>query len=200
MDEPYHVTLEVVNEGCKGLKLLTDLGIEEYSLADIRSLSEGLTRHLIKVPPGKLDKIRQDKFTKVLHGGEALFDSEGCAVCGTILSSNSLLVSGRHISDHTMVYEFVVPNYEAFRRIVSALEAEGLEPKILKIVKFKPKTKVLTEKQERILWLALKLGFFEYPRKIDSIELSKKLGIAPSTLSELERRGLRKLLEHYFKD
>ena len=57
---------------------------------------------------------------------------------------------------------------------------------------------VLTEKQERVLWLALKLGFFDYPRKIDSIEFSRKLGIVPSTLSEITRRGMLRLLKHYF--
>jgi predicted DNA binding protein len=57
----------------------------------------------------------------------------------------------------------------------------------------------LTEKQERVLWLALKLGFFDYPRRINSIEFSKKLGIVPSTLSEMKRRGIRKLLKHYFE-
>jgi predicted DNA binding protein len=200
MDEPYQVTLEVMNEGCKGLKFLRDRGIEEYSLADIRSRTEGQTRHLIKVPISKLDEIKRNKFTRVLHGGEVWFDSDGCDVCNTILSNNALLVSGRHISNYVILYDFVVPNHEAFRKIVSTLEDKGLKLKILKLVKFKPKMKILTEKQERTLWLALKLGFFEYPRKIDSIELSKKLGIAPSTLSELERRGIRKILEHYFQE
>ena len=72
-------------------------------------------------------------------------------------------------------------------------------PKILQVVKFKPKSRILTDKQERVLWLALKLGFFDYPRKINSIELSRRLGIAPSTLSEMTRRGMRKLLESYFE-
>jgi len=82
---------------------------------------------------------------------------------------------------------------------VSTLEARGLTPKILKVVKFKPKSRILTDKQERVLWLALKLGFFDYPRKINSIEFSRRLGIVPSTLSEMTRRGIRKLLESHFE-
>jgi predicted DNA binding protein len=35
--------------------------------------------------------------------------------------------------------------------------------------------KVLTAKQEKVLWLAIKLGFFDVPRKIHTRELSKKL-------------------------
>ena len=109
------------------------------------------------------------------------------------------LVSARHLSDYTIIYDFVVPNHEAFRNIVSKLEEHGLAPKILEVTKFKPKMKALTEKQERVLWLALKLGFFDYPRKINSIEFSKKLGIVPSSLSEITRNGIRRLLRHYFE-
>jgi len=58
--------------------------------------------------------------------------------------------------------------------------------------------KTLTGKQDLVLWHALKAGFFEYPRKINSIELSKRLGIVPSTFSEITRRGFRRLLESYF--
>ena len=62
-----------------------------------------------------------------------------------------------------------------------------------------PKKEILTEKQEKILWLALSAGFFEFPKRIDSVKLSRKLGISPATLSEITRRGIRRLLEHYFK-
>ena len=94
----------------------------------------------------------------------------------------------------------MVPSFEAYQKIVSAMESEGLKVNMLKIGKFEPHMEILTEKQERIFWLALKGGFFEYPRKIDTVELAAKLGISPSTFSEITRRGMRRLLEHYFKN
>ena len=197
-DEPYHVTLEVVNKRCKGLRMLEGLGVKQYTLADIRSLPEGLTRHLIKIPSNQINKVPPEPFSKILTG-EAWFDSDGCDVCNTILSNSSFLVSARHMADHTIVYNFVAPSHDAFRNIVSTLEARGLTPKILEVVKFQPRGNILTEKQERVLWLALKLGFFEYPRRINSIEFSHKLGIVPSTLSEMTRRGILRLLKHYFE-
>lgn len=198
-EEPHHITFEIVNEKCKGLKILKDLGVKEYTLADIRALPGGPTRHLIKIPPKRIDEISEGTFTGMRRGGEAWFDSDGCDVCNIILSNSSFLISGRHIADYTIVYDFVVPDFDAFRNIVSTLEARGLTPKILKVVKFKPKSRILTDKQERVLWLALKLGFFDYPRKINSIEFSRRLGIVPSTLSEMTRRGIRKLLESHFE-
>ena len=57
----------------------------------------------------------------------------------------------------------------------------------------------MTEKQERVLWLALKMGFFEFPRRITMLELSRRLGVGLSTLSEIIRRGIRRLLENHFE-
>ncbi len=202
-DEPYHITIEIVNRNCKGLKMLRVLGVKKYALTDIRGLPGGLTRHLIKIPLDQINEINEGKFSKIRSsrkfGREASFDSDGCDVCNTIFTNNSFLISARHISDYTIVYNFVVPNFKAFKSIVSTLENSGLKPKILEVVRFKPKGKILTEKQERVLWLALKLGFFNYPRKVNTIELSRRLGIVPSTLSEITRRGIRRLLESHFK-
>jgi len=94
----------------------------------------------------------------------------------------------------------MVPSFEAFQRIMSSMEVTGLKVKVFKMGKFEAKAGVLTEKQERIFWLALKGGFFDYPRKVDTVELAAKLGISPSTLSEIVRRGMRRLLESYFKN
>jgi predicted DNA binding protein len=202
---PYHITIEIENKRCKGLEILKNLGIKQCRLIDIRGLTEGLTRHLIKFPSKHVEIIPKDTFSKISNlresGEETLawFDSKGCEVCKTILSHASFLVSGRHTMGYTVIYDFVAPNFNAYKNIIATLEADGLKPKILEIKKFNPKGKILTEKQERILWLALKTGFFEYPRKIDTLELSQKLGIAPSTFSETTRRGMRKLLEYHFE-
>ena len=198
-DNHYHVSIEVVNEKCKGLKAIKELNIKQYKLADIRGLPEGSTRHLIKVPREQLNKIPEKTFKKVLGGEEAWLESDGCDVCRAILSNNSFLVSAVHLENYDFIYNFVVPNYAAFQKIIKTLEGKGITPRIRQVSKFEPKGETLTERQERVLWLALKLGFFEYPRKINSIELSSKLRIAPSTLSEIKRRGMRKLLEKYFK-
>jgi len=204
-DEPYHIAIEVVNKRCKVLITLEDLGIRRFKVIDVRGLTGGLTRHLVKMPSKQIEKIPQGIFVKARVDSRfeeetsAWFDSDGCDLCNTILSNGSFLISGRDIEDHTFVYTFIAPNFTAFKAIISALEGEGLRPKVLKIEKYEPKGKILTEKQERVLWLALKMGFFDYPRKIDSAEFSRKVGVGPSTLSETTRRGIRRLLEHYFE-
>ncbi len=205
--KPYHVVLEVENKQCAIVKRLAPLGLRHLKVIDIRSSNPKSVKHLVELdpeevkcvknPPSELKSIEEE-------GGDGKssiwLESEGCGVCNTILSCDAFLVSGKSLEGCSIMYSFMVPSYEAFQKIVSSMKAAGLQVIVRKMGKFEPQAGVLTEKQERIFWLALKGGFFEYPRKIDTVELAEKLGISPSTLSEITRRGMRRLLESYFKN
>jgi len=179
-------------------------GLKNLKVADIRSSSSGSIKHLIELDQNEVRNIPKD-FKIATPRGEAesksslWFESEGCEVCNTILSGGAFLISGKSIEEHTIKYSFIVPTFEAYTSIISTLENAGHKVNVLKRGSFKPKKGILTEKQERIFWLALKGGFFDYPRKIGTRELSTKLGIRPSTLSEIIRRGTRRLLKQYFE-
>ena len=202
--KPYHVVIEVENRQCRILKKVASLGIKHLKVTDIRSSHSGAVKHLIELDNEQVKKIPKD-FKIVASRGKAeskpsiWFESEGCEVCNCILSRDAFLISGKSMEEHTIKYSLIVPTFEAYKSIVSSLENAGHKVNVLKMGSFEPKTGVLTEKQEKIFWLALKGGFFDYPRKIDTRELSAKLGISPSTLSEILRRGTRRLLEHYFE-
>jgi predicted DNA binding protein len=202
--KPYHVVIEVENKQCKILKKFAALGIKHLKVADIRSSSSGSVKHLIELDREQVKKIPKD-FKIVVPRGKAeskpsiWFESEGCEVCNRILFRDAFLISGKSMEEHTIKYSFIVPTFEAYKSIIADLENSGHKVNVLKMGSFEAKTGILTERQERIFWLALKGGFFDYPRKIGTQELSAKLGIRPSTLSEMLRRGTRRLLEHHFE-
>lgn len=203
-DEPYHITIEVANKQCKILKMLRDSGIDQFKVVDVRGVAEGLTSHLVQMSTKQVNKIpsgafKIEKGIKTKDAISGWIDSTGCEVCSTILSNDSFLISGRSVEDYNITYSFIARSYEAFQRIVSKIEKIGLKVKVLEVGRYQPKKKVLTETQERVLWLAFKMGFFAYPRKINTSELSRRLKIKPSTLSEISRRGIRRLLEHHFE-
>ena len=206
--KPYHVVLEVENRKCSILKRLTAQGLKQFRVVDIRSSNSKAVKHLIEFAPEEAKRVKSKPAEikavgiKDEEGGKASvwLESEGCEICHTILNSDAFLVSGKSMADYTIMYSFMVPSFEAYKQIVDTMEANGLKVNVLKMGKFEAQEGVLTEKQERLFWLALKGGFFEYPRKIDTIELAEKLGISPSTLSEIMRRGMRRLLENYFKN
>jgi predicted DNA binding protein len=198
----------VENRQCTIVKRLAPLELRHLKVVDIRSSSPKSVKHLIELDPAEVRQIKNPPaelkditMQSKSEGKSSIWlESEGCGVCHTILSCDAFLVSGKSMAEYTIMYNFMVPSFEAFKKIFSAEESAGLKVKVLKIGKFEPKQGVLAEKQERIFWLALKGGFFDYPRKIDTVELAAKLGISPSTLSEITRRGMRRLLENYFKN
>ncbi len=149
--EPYHITLGIKNEKCKILKLMKDLGIQQFKVKDIRGINGGLVRHLVELPLNEIKRIpkeRVNKIVKLTKGSAAWIESEGCDVCNAILSHGSFLVSGRNIQNSVILYSFIAPSFDAYKSIVSALKSNNFKVKILR------------------MWLALKQAFFDYPKKL----------------------------------
>ena len=56
----------------------------------------------------------------------------------------------------------------------------------------------LTEKQNHILHEAMRWGYYNYPRKIDTSELAKRVGISRTTLVEHLRKAENRVMEKIF--
>jgi len=204
-ESPYRVSIEIVNKECKILRLLKDLGIPRFTVLDVRRLRRGVSRHLVRISRGDLNKVTKHSSVKlknsVAFGDEATawFETEGCNVCNTIISKGAFLMTAWSVGEDKFIYTFVAPNPETAQDIISILESLNFKPRVLGIGRYSRRTSLLTEKQEVALWLALETGFFDHPKKIGIVELSRRLKISPSTLSEILRRGMRRLLENYFE-
>jgi predicted DNA binding protein len=202
--KPHHVIIEVENRQCKILKKCESLGLGDLKVTDIRASNRGSIKHLIELSDNQAKKI-PEHITGVLSKGKTKgkhslwFESKGCEVCEAILSRDAFLISGKSLDKHKIMYSFIVPTFEAYQSIIATLEKSDHQVKILKKGTFEPNPGILTEKQEKVFWLLLKWGFFDYPRKVGLQELSTKIGTSPSSLSEMIRRGTRRLLEHYFE-
>jgi predicted DNA binding protein len=59
---------------------------------------------------------------------------------------------------------------------------------------------LLTFEQEKVMKYAESRGYYSLPRSVGVRELSGNLGMAPSTLDEMLRRGERKIIGSYMKD
>ncbi len=202
---PVHVEIEVglENKECKVLSLLEEQNIDQFTVIDVRESSKGKIGHMVNIPQNQLSLIGSKMPFNIVHTGKeeasVWFESDGCDVCQTIIENDSFLVSGGCLGKDQVLYRFISPHQEAFQEIISKLDEKGYMPKVRKVEKYRSEGDILTSKQRLVLWHALKAGFFEYPRKINTIELSKRLGMVPSTLSEITRRGFRRLLESHFQ-
>lgn len=198
--EPYHVTIEIENKNCRVLETLSSYGLRQVKVLDVRGSDKGSVKHLILIETSDHNIPDKAILRRVKSGSQRhlWLESEGCDVCNTILSHGAFLLSGKSIEASTILYSFMVPDFESHQKIIMNLEKAGYHVSVKRIGKFEHKRSVLTEKQERLLWLALKSGFFDYPRRIEAKELAAKIGIKPSTFSETLRRALRRVVEQYF--
>jgi predicted DNA binding protein len=84
------------------------------------------------------------------------------------------------------------------KKLLDSLEKGDGEAEIRSIIDLKDEN-ALTERQEEILQIALEKGYFDYPKKMDIAEFAKLLGISKPTLSEIFRRGQKKILAEHFR-
>jgi len=126
--------------------------------------------------------------------------STDCYVCSSIINSNSGYFVGPAVtgSDCRVSYKLFMSG-DAIPLFLQALHDKGVVYEISEIAKLSAKQK-LTSKQERVLKSALELGYFEYPKRVSTEDLSKRLGIAPSTLNEILRRAERRIIKVYFDE
>ena len=150
--------------------MLDSLKIKQFKISDVRESGKSSVRHLVELLPEHAEGVsvgsisKRVKRLKIQRGRNIWVESEGCDVCNTILSHGSFLVSGRSIKDYKLVYSFIAPNFDAYMGVVSALREKGFKFRVLKVGRFRLKGEVLTERQERVLWLALKMGFLSTPK------------------------------------
>ncbi|RLF48681.1 MAG: hypothetical protein DRN20_04030 [Thermoplasmata archaeon] len=123
----------------------------------------------------------------------------GCAGCFILPDKDSFLISAETGENHEIIWHLVVRNGENLKKLIDHLKNAGCEVEIKKVSPLNIE-EMLTEKEEEIIYIAYKRGYFDYPKKIGIRELAKMFNVSPSTLSESLRRGQRKIMEKYFSE
>lgn len=134
-----------------------------------------------------------DAFALSSKEAKVLIKEHTCLVAIPILESGCV-ITGVEIKKSELLWS-VVCDEESFAELLDRLE--GVEYEI--IYKGRPHGgEEITYREEEILRIALEKGYFDFPKRIKLEQLAESLGIAPSTLSEILRRGQKKVLEKYF--
>lgn len=196
------VQLIIKNPSCP----LANIENIKVNILDIRGVDNYIS-HLIETSKDDyyyLHKVVKDESLTIIESSEELnrksgkclarIVSKGCNVCRTLATGGAFLVSGKLMGDGSMAFRFITPNKMFFHRILSKFTDENIRYSVVSVKKLEGKP-YLTKKQEKVLILALRLGLFEHPRRITINELAKMLGIQPSTLTEIIRRGIKKILK-----
>ncbi len=181
------------------------------SLVEQKPTADGLLQSLVEIDPGEADPavlveaLRGNAFVKEV---EAIVPKRGkilatllvrdCHACQVLAESECFLSDAVATREDGVEWTILAPKPEAVRSVARTLEHRGLEVDIVAIRPAKESGE-LTNRQEQVLSLAYRLGYFEFPKKISLTRLAKKLDVSKSTLSEILRTGEAKILHSFFQ-
>ncbi|WP_456368739.1 helix-turn-helix domain-containing protein [Geoglobus sp.] len=177
---------------------MRDVITKVEGLTDVGETIKGLFQVKGKNVSHAVEHLPEMCDTVLLSRDEAkvLIKEHTCMVALPIVQSGCILRKA-DISDGEIVWD-VICDDDSFKRLMSKLEEYGVDFDIL--YKGRPSKTGTTYREEEILRYALEKGYFDYPKKIRLEEIAEHFGIASSTLSEILRRGQKKILEKYFKE
>ena len=116
-----------------------------------------------------------------------------------LASADAFLVGGRNLEDGKVQWTLFISKNEVIKKLVEDLKAAGAGVELQKLSRLEERD-ALTARQEEILMTAFERGFFDYPKRIGLRELAKMFDISASTLSEILRKGQKKIIETYLSE
>ena len=156
-----------------------------------------------KILNSAIDEIRDHPSVggvtiKTRQPGSSTFiiDVVKCRACEVLMKAKAFMVFPVSIQKGRMKWLLITDDNPTVGKIVDDLEGCGCDVKIERVTPFEGRG-ILTERQEELVRVAFASGFFDFPRKIGSVELARKLGISVSTLSEIMRASQRRSFSEY---
>lgn len=121
-----------------------------------------------------------------------------CEICRILTDSDVFLISAESKGGGKVDWTIVVSDKSVLKDIFDHLKSKGVESDLVKLTKIDDKES-LTERQDKITHVAFERGYFDYPKRISLRELARMFEVSPSTLSEILRKGQRKIVLDYFR-
>jgi len=121
-----------------------------------------------------------------------------CEICRILTDSDVFLISAESKGGGKVDWTLVLSDKSVLKNIFDHLKSKGVEADLVKLTKIDDKES-LTERQDKITHVAFERGYFDYPKRISLRELARMFDVSPSTLSEILRKGQRKIVLDYFK-
>jgi predicted DNA binding protein len=138
--------------------------------------------------------------TTVTEKGKVLsaITTSRCEVCRILTDADVFLISAQSKADGKVEWTIVLSEKKVLKDIFDHLKNKSVDAELIKLTKIDDK-ETLTERQDKTTQVAFDRGYFDYPKRISLRELARMFEVSPSTLSEILRKGQRKIVMDYFK-
>ena len=120
-----------------------------------------------------------------------------CSACRALASSDCFLISAHCIGDGSVEWRLITGGDGALSNLIEDLKFKGCGVELINSSELSKK-KILTTRQEEIVSVALKKGYYDYPKKISIKELGEMFDVSPSTIGEIVQRGEKKIIREHF--
>ena len=188
--EKHPVTIKVIERVPYSEKGVKDL----VEIAGPQDVMEEVLRDIKKNPlVSKMD-------TTVTEKGKVFgsITTSRCEICRILTDADVFLISAESKGEGKVEWTLVLSEKEVLKQIFDHLKDKSVVADLVKLTKIDDK-ETLTERQDKITQVAFERGYFDYPKRISLRELARMFDVSPSTLSEILRKGQRKIVLDYFK-
>jgi hypothetical protein len=166
--------------------------VSQVEFKDPNTKVEELLTNGFLVEVQALERQKNGAYIVFMRGGPSL-----SSVLKSIGVENGYLFPPIGISDGKIKISFLGSELQV-REFMEKVNAAQIHYKVVTLTDadFSPFSPLnqLTEKQREVLVAAFKNGYYDIPRRINTQQLSKKLGIGDSTLAEHLRKAERRLI------
>ena len=186
----YPVTLRVIDRmpySEKGVKDLVEITAAQDVLEEV-------------IEAIKKNPLVENVETSVTERGKVIgaVTTARCEICRILTDSGAFLMSAESRDGGKVEWTVIVSDKKILKDIFDHLKAKSVEAELVKLTKIDDKES-LTERQDKITQVAFERGYFDYPKRISLRDLARMFEVSPSTLSEILRKGQRKIVMDYFK-
>lgn len=119
-----------------------------------------------------------------------------CLACAALADSSCHLVSAKVQKDGAILWRVMTSDRREVEKLVSRLRRAKCAVELMKLTPVNDR-EALTSRQEELIMMAFEKGYFETPREAKLKDLSKLTGVSQATLSEVLRKGQRKIVVDY---
>ncbi len=129
----------------------------------------------------------------------AAFSTNQCVACRLLAGADCFLTASTTTRDNRLKWTMLVTQKKALQELIENLEKVNAQPKLVKLTELSDSDE-LTKRQEQVTRMAFERGYFDFPRRIGLKELATMFGVSTSTLSEILRKGQRRIMMRYFSE
>lgn len=186
----YPVVIKVIDRvpySDKGVKDLVEISAPADMIDDV--LSDIRANPLV----AKVDTTVTDK-GKVFGA----ITTARCEICRILTDADVFLISAQSRGAGKVDWTLILSDKKVLKDIFDHLKSKNVDAELVKLTKIDDK-ETLTDRQDKITQVAFERGYFDYPKRISLRELARMFAVSPSTLSEILRKGQRKIVLDYFK-